>query len=130
MGFRSMFRQDEASFFRVVVEDLGVASPVHGGLKLALHFVLTEVLVENIVEEFFRNRMVRLGVQHVVDRLQNRDVAKRSVTEENLTRENVGVDEGDALGSDFDLAFLETSEAEQDRSFDNGKQVVNITYAI
>ena len=112
-GFSGVLGQDEASGFGVVVENLGVASPVHGGIELALDFVVAEVLVENVVEEFFGDGMVRLGVQHVVDLLQDDDVLERGLTEKHLAIENVGVGEGDTFGSDLDVAFLQRGESEQ-----------------
>ncbi len=67
-----MFGEDQASLLGVVIEDFGIASPVQGGFKLTFDFVLAEMLVQDVVEELFRNRVVRLGMKNVVDLLQDR----------------------------------------------------------
>ena len=65
-------------------------------------------------------------MQDVVDLLQDGNVLERGFTEEHFASQDVGVREGDALGSDLDVAFLERGEAEHDRGFDDGQQVIDV----
>src|SRR5215467_13613051 len=65
------FGLNQASVLAVVVENFGVASPVHGGLELALHFVFGKVFVENVVEKFVGDRMIRFALQDAVDLLED-----------------------------------------------------------
>src|ERR1700756_1852685 len=90
-GRRLSLRQ--ASAGPVVIEDFSIASPILGGLKLALHFVFGEMLVEDIVEKFVSDRMIGLAFQDAVDLLQNHDVLKRRFAEQNLALLNIGVGE-------------------------------------
>src|SRR4029077_20461179 len=60
-------RKHQAVSASVVVKDLGIATPVDRGLHLLDGFVLAELLVQEIVEEFFMNRMVRFALEHSRD---------------------------------------------------------------
>ena len=104
--FTRRFGQHQAAVLRIIVKDLGVAAPVHGGLELAFDFILAEVFVENIVEKFFRNGVVRLGAQHALDALQNGNMFQRGFTEQHFAGEDVGFGEGPAFASHFDVAFF------------------------
>ncbi len=77
------------------------------------------MLVENVVEKFLRNGVIRLRVQDAVDLLQDHDMLKRSLPEENLAREDVGFRKGSTLGGDLDIAFFQCGEPEQHRSLDD-----------
>src|SRR5215469_12761410 len=69
--FGRVFGEDEPPALGIVVEDFRVASPVHGSLELALDFILAEVLVEDVMKKFFRDGVVGLGVQNILNRLQD-----------------------------------------------------------
>ena len=118
--------EDQPVRCAIEVENLGVAAPVHGGFELPLHFILAEVLVEDVVEKFLRNGVIRLGVQNAVDLLEDHDVFKSGLAEKNLAGEDVGFREANALGGDFDIAFLQCGKAEQHRSLDDREQVFGI----
>src|SRR5580700_3066170 len=72
---------NEPSTLPVVIENLRVAPPVRGGIKLALHFLLGKMFIENIVKEFIVDRVIRLPLQNAVDLLQNSDVFQRRFAE-------------------------------------------------
>src|ERR1700674_2804053 len=112
--------------FAIEVENLCIAAPVHGGFELPLYFILAEVLVEDVVEKFLGNGVVGFGVQNAVDLLQDHDVFKGSLAEKNLAGEDVGFREANALGGDFDIAFFQCGEAEQNRSLDDREQVFGV----
>src|ERR1035438_468589 len=118
--------ENQAVRFAIEVENLSVAAPVHGSFELPLHFILAEVLVEDIVEKFFRNGMIGLGVQNAVDLLQDHDVFKGSVAEKNFAREDVGFREVSAVGANFNVAFFQRGEAEQDRRLNDREKVFGI----
>ena len=44
----------------VVIENFGVAPPLDGGFELAARFVLAEMFVEQVAEEFVGERAIRL----------------------------------------------------------------------
>ena len=76
-GFGAWLRQDEAALLRVIIEYLGVASPVHRSFELALDFVLAEVFVENVVKEFIRDGMIGLRPENALDALQDGHMFER-----------------------------------------------------
>ena len=110
----------------VVVEDLGVASPVQRGLELALDFVGAEVLVENVAEELLADGVVALGVQRVLDEAQDGDVLERGLAEELLLRLDVGFAKLAAFRRDLDIAFVQHGKAQHHRRVYDGKQVVHV----
>src|SRR3984893_10722470 len=77
----SGFGQVQASAGRVVVEDLGVATPVDGRVELGLGLLLAEVLVEDVEEEIVGQGAVGLGAQRVADLAQQRHVLQRRFAE-------------------------------------------------
>ena len=93
---------------------------------MPLHFILTEVLVEDVVEKFLRNGVIRLGVQDAVDLLEDDNVAKGSLAEKNLAGKDIGFREVCAVGRDLDIALFQCGEAEQHRSLDDREQVFGI----
>src|SRR5246127_737004 len=103
-GRRLSLRQ--ASAGPVVIEDFSIASPILGGLKLALYFVFGEMLIEDIVEKFIRDGMIGLAFQDAVNLLQNHDVLEGGAPEQNFALLNVGVGECDALRRDLHIALF------------------------
>src|SRR5271168_218337 len=81
----------------VIVENLRVAAPVHRGVELALHFILGEMLVQNVVKKLVSYGVVRLPFQNTVDLLQDRYVLQCRLPEQNFARRNVGVGEHHSL---------------------------------
>src|SRR5579859_3440187 len=81
LGGDRMLGQNDAAVFAVVVEDFGVAAPIHRGLKLALHLIFGEMLVENVMEKLIDNGVVGFAVKNAVDLLENRDVLQRGLAE-------------------------------------------------
>src|SRR5271157_509607 len=59
---RSGFGEHQFAAGCVVIEKLGIASPLDRRLQLPLRFVLAEVLVQQILKEFRRQRAVCLGL--------------------------------------------------------------------
>ena len=118
--------ENEAVLGAIKIENLGVAAPVHGRIKLALHFVFTEMLVENVIEKFLRNRMIGLGMQNAVDLLQDHHVLQRRLAEEHLAAKNIGFRKMSAFGSDLNVAFFQCRKAEQDGGLDDRKKVLGI----
>src|SRR5271157_2686400 len=119
MGLSDGLGENQPVRFAIEVENFSVTAPIHGGIELPPHFILAEVLVENVVEKFLRNGVIRLGMQDAVDLLQDHDVVQRGLAKENFAGENVGLGEESALGGDLDIAFFQGSEAEQHRSLDD-----------
>src|SRR5271154_544854 len=113
MRLSDRFGEHQAMRFPIKIKNLSVAAPVHSRIKLSLHFILTEVLVEDVVEKLLGNGAISLGVQDAVDLLQNHDVFKRGLTEKNLAREDVSFRKGCALGGDLDIALFQCGESEQ-----------------
>src|SRR5271157_2147922 len=126
MGLSDGLGENQPVRFAIKVENFSVAAPIHGGIELPPHFILAEVLVENVVEKLLRNGVIRLGMQDAVDLLQDHDVLKRGLAKENLAGEDIGFGEASALGCDLDIAFLQGGEAEQHRGLDDRKQVFGI----
>src|SRR5208282_2577629 len=126
MGLSDGLGENQTMRFAIKVENLSVAAPVHGGIELPLHFILGEMLVENVVEKFLRNGVIRLGVQDAVDLLQDYDVGKRGLAEKNFAGEDVGFRETRALGGDLNIAFFQRGIAQQDRSLDDREKVFGI----
>src|SRR5271170_7374477 len=85
------FAMEQASALGVVIEELGVASPVQSGLELALDFVGAEVLVQDVAEELLADGVVALGVQRVLDEPQDGDVLESGIAEELLLGLDVGL---------------------------------------
>src|SRR5271166_3465171 len=50
---------------RIVIEKLGVTSPLDRGFQLPPRFVLAKVLVQQVLEKFRRQRAVCLGLQRL-----------------------------------------------------------------
>src|ERR1035438_623906 len=98
--------QSQSMRLTIEIENLSVAAPIHGRFKLALHFIFAEMFVENVVKEFFRNRVVSLGVKNAVDLLQDDYVVQRGLPENNFARQNVRLRKARALGCDLDITFL------------------------
>jgi len=61
----------------IVIEDLGVASPVQRRLELPLDFIRAEVLVEDVAEKLLTDGVIALGVQGVLDQPQYGNVLQR-----------------------------------------------------
>src|SRR5215472_6403811 len=71
VGFWAM---EESAVCGVVIEDFAIPSPVQRGIELAFHFLMAEVVIENVAKEFLPDRMITLGVQRALDQPQNRDI--------------------------------------------------------
>ena len=95
------------------------------GFELALGFILAEVLVEQVAEEFVGERSGRLGCQSAGDLAEQGDVASGGLTEELLLAENVGVGELAPSGVISASPSCDVEEAEQGSGFDDGEQVVD-----
>src|ERR1700690_4080389 len=126
MRLRDWLGPHQAGRFAVKVKNLSVPPPVHRGFKLPFDFILTEMLVENVVEEFFRNRPIVFRVKNAVDLLQDHDVLEGSLAEENLARQYVSLGKTRALGSNLRVAFLERGKSKQHARLNDGKQVFGI----
>src|SRR5215469_13652007 len=50
--------QQQSVTFRIVCEDLGIATPVQGRVDLAFDIFMGEVFIEHITEKFHRNRVI------------------------------------------------------------------------
>src|SRR5580693_4546966 len=79
-----IFTMEQPAGLGIVIEDLGVASPVQRGLKLALDFIRAEVFVEDVAEKLLANGMIALGVQRVFDQPQYRNVLQRGFAKHGL----------------------------------------------
>src|SRR5271168_5629216 len=53
--------------FPVVIKNFRVAPPVHGSVKLALHFLFGKMVIENVMKKFVVNCVVRLPFQNAVN---------------------------------------------------------------
>ena len=56
----------QSAVLAIVIENFGVAAPVHRGFELALDFVFGEMLVENVVEEFVGDGVIGLALQDAI----------------------------------------------------------------
>ena len=74
MGLGDRFRQDQPVRFPIEVKDFRIPAPVHRRFKLAFDLILAEMLIEDVIEKFFRNRVICLGMKNAVDLLEDHDV--------------------------------------------------------
>src|ERR1700730_10142912 len=109
----------------VIIEKLGVAPPLDGGLQLALRLVFAEVLVDEIVEKFGGQRAIGFCFERLLHLAEYRDVGERRFAEHRFARLDVSLCEGVALRRDDGVSFFEADEAEQDRGVHRRKQRVN-----
>src|SRR5260370_30574314 len=79
------FVQQQSISLRVVGENLGISSPIQGGIDLALNIFLGEVLVQNVPEKFQRNRPVRLPRKSIPNLLNQCDMIENSFAKELLS---------------------------------------------
>ncbi len=123
-------RQHQPAAIGIVVEDLGVASPMNRRLELLPCLCFSEMFLENVVEEIVGQCTVGFGAQGTLDLSQQRDVGERRFAEEDLPRENVGFGEGSAFGGDVDVALVDANEPEQGGPFDDGEQIVHLHHQL
>jgi len=109
-----------------VVEQLGVASPVDGSLKLSNGFFFGEMFVQDIVEKVVGQSVVGLRLQRALDLLQERDMFERGVAKQLLLAQDKGIGKLQPLGSDLDVALGQLDKSEQGRRFDDGQQIVDL----
>src|SRR5919109_397032 len=83
-------RQHQPAAIGIVIEDLGVASPMDRRLELLPCLFFGEMFLENTIEEVVWQRPIGFGSQGALDLSQQRGVVERRFTEEDLPRENVG----------------------------------------
>src|ERR1700730_16740013 len=122
---RSGLGKGQLACCRVIVKNLGVASPLDGGLKLAALFVLAEMLVDKIVEKFVGKGAVGFGFQRLLHLAEQRDVGKHRFAKDGLAVLNVGLCKFLAFGSDDRRAFFEAQEAEKNGGVDGRKKGVD-----
>src|SRR6185312_8441747 len=79
------FGKKQLAGSRVVIEDLCVASPLESGLQLPLYFVLAEVFIQDVVEKFVRDGMIRLPPQDRIHLLKQRHMLQGSFPEERFS---------------------------------------------
>src|ERR1700739_4970646 len=113
------FGQNKAAAGRIEVEQLSVATPVDGGFKLALGFVLAELLVKHVQEEFFRNGVVTFVVEGACDLPEKQNVFGCGLTEDFLLPENFRFSVLPTSRCDDGIALLDPQEAEQNSGVDN-----------
>src|SRR5580704_16395075 len=75
----------------VVVENFGVASPLNRGFELAARFVFAEVLVDQIVEKFVRERAIGFRCERRFHLAKDRNVGQRGLAKNRVARLNVGL---------------------------------------
>src|SRR5579859_704993 len=105
----------ESQFARggVVIENFRIAPPLDGGFQLAARFVLAEMLVEQVAEEFLRERAVRLRLKGIVHLGQQWNVRQRRFAKNRFAGLDVRLGEGVSFRSDDRVAFFEAQQAEQ-----------------
>src|SRR5580693_2629261 len=109
-----------------MIEDLRVASPVHRSFELPLHFVLAEMLVENVVEEFIWNRMIRLRLENAFNTLQNSHMFERGFAKEHLSGENIGFGKSYSFRCNLNIALAERGKTKKCRGLNDGQEVIDI----
>src|ERR1700721_2447020 len=97
---RSSLGERQLARGRVIIENLGVASPLDGGFQLAARFVLAEVFVEKIAEEFVRESAVGFCSEGILHLRKKRDIGERRLAKNCFARLNVRLRVGLPLGSD------------------------------
>ena len=116
----------EAAAGVVPVKELGVAAPGDGGFELAAAFVVAELLVEHVEEEFLGNGVVGLVGERAGDLAEQQDVIDGGLAEELFLPEDLGFGVGAAFRGDGGVALLHREEAEQLRGFDDGEEIVDL----
>src|SRR5215475_10692857 len=76
--------QEELPLLGVVVEQLGVAAPIDGGVELADGFLFAEVFVEDVVKELVGDGVGALGGEGAGDLADQGDVIDGGLAEELL----------------------------------------------
>src|SRR4029077_15430928 len=109
----------------VVIKNLGVASPLDGGLELAARLSLAEMLVDEVAEKFVGKRAVRLRFQRLLHLAQQRDISQGGLAEDGFASLNVRASKFLALVSDDGVAFLEAQYSEQNGGVFGGKKRVD-----
>src|SRR5690242_12949594 len=109
----------------VVIENLRVAPPLDGGFQLAARFVLAEMLVEQVAEEFLRERAVRLRLEGIVHLGQQWNVRQRCFAKNRFAGLDVRLGEGVPFRSDDRVAFFETQQAEQHGGVHGGEKRIH-----
>src|SRR5277367_3747082 len=109
-----------------MIKDLRVASPVHRSFKLAFNFILTKMLVENVVEEFVGNRVIRLRFEDAFDALQNGHVLDCGLAKKNFAGQNVGFSESHSFGCNLNVTLLERGKTKKGCGLHDGQKVIHI----
>src|SRR5450755_4914987 len=109
-----------------MIENLRVASPVHRSVELSLHFVLAEMLVENVMKEFVGDGMIGFSPENAVDALQNGHVFECGIAKKNLSVENVGFGKSYSFGCNVDVALFQRGKTQNGRGFDDWQKIIHI----
>src|SRR5579875_1499279 len=120
-GFLFHVRERETAARGVEVKEFSIAAPVDGGFKLALGFIVAELLVEHVKEEVFRDGVVAFAAECAGDLAQQQHVLKSCFAEKLLLAKNLRVSEVAAGGRNRDVAFLHFEEAEKLCGLHNGE---------
>src|SRR5580700_11057477 len=113
-----IFTMEQPAGLGIVIEDLGVASPVQRRLELPLDFIRAEVLVEDVAEKLLTDGVIALGVQGVLDQPQYGNVLQRGFAKHGFLGLNIGLGKAAALRRDLDIALTQHGKTQQLRRFD------------
>src|SRR5260370_7884016 len=83
------FVQQQSISLRVVGENLGISSPIQGGVDLALNLFLGEVLVQNVPEKFQGNRPGRLPLKSIPNLSNQCDMIEHSFAKQLISRYHI-----------------------------------------
>src|ERR1039457_4038994 len=103
--------EDEPVTLGIVPDDVPVPAPIQRRFDLPLYFYVRELLVQEVAEELQRQRVVGLAYQSTAHLLEQGDTSQNSLTEESLSRANVGPRERFATGGDLHISVLGFREA-------------------
>src|SRR6266566_2696511 len=95
---------------RIIIKNLGIASPLDGGFELPAGFLLAEVLVEQIAEKVLAERAVGFGLEGLFHLPEQRHIGEGGLAEDGFAGLNVGLGEGIAFRRDNGIALLHAKQ--------------------
>src|SRR5580704_2868737 len=109
----------------IVIENFRVTSPLDGGLQLSARFLLAEVFVEKVTEEFIGEGAVRFCSKGVVHLAKQRNICERGLAEDGFARLDVRFRKGLAFRRDYGVALFEREHSEEHSGVHRGEQRVH-----
>src|ERR1700692_2423699 len=106
------FGVSKPAAFSIVIENLRIPAPIHRSIELALHFLFREMLVENVVEKFVVDGMVRLPLENTVNLPQDCDVFQHCGSKQNLARLNVSIRKLHSFPRELHISLFQLGKAQ------------------